>query len=105
MLLDVDRDYATYYRLTVDHRGWTQEACLESTGWNPAWFVAAHDDGQSWSAEAAIPWQELVGRAPDRQQTWAIGIQRTIPGVGFQSWSTPASIQVRPQGFGLVTFE
>ena len=41
VLIDLDRDYATYYRLTVDHRGWTSEACLGHTGWNPTWYVAA----------------------------------------------------------------
>ncbi len=105
VLLDPDRDYATYYRLTVDHRGWVQEACLENTAWNPQWYIAAHDDGQAWSVEAAIPWKELAGHAPAKQQAWAVGIQRTIPGVGFQSWSTPAAIRIRPEGFGLLTFD
>ena len=31
--------------------------------------------------------------------------QRTVPGVGLQSWSTPASTAVVPEGFGLLIFE
>ncbi|NIP84095.1 MAG: hypothetical protein GTO03_00440, partial [Planctomycetales bacterium] len=56
LLLDTDRDRATYYRLTVDHRGWTADACAGSLAWNPAWYVAAATEGQTWSCEAAIAW-------------------------------------------------
>jgi hypothetical protein len=105
VLLDPDRDYATYYRLSVDHRGWSHDACLEVAAWNPTWFIAAQDDGSTWTVEAAIPWKGLVSHVPGKQQAWAIGVQRTVPGVGFQSWSAPASIRGRPEGFGLLTFE
>ena len=39
------------------------------------------------------------------RDAWAVGVQRTIPGVGFQSWSAPASTQVTPEGFGYLIFE
>jgi hypothetical protein len=100
LLLDVDRDYATYYQLTVDHRGWGREACFGATRWDPTWYIAAQDDSQTWTVEAAIPWSELSSAGPERQQVWALGLQRTVPGVGFQSWSGPAGIRVRPEGFG-----
>src|SRR5690606_9808644 len=38
LCLDVDRDYVTYYELTLDHRGWTGDACWQSAAWNPRWY-------------------------------------------------------------------
>jgi hypothetical protein len=103
--LDVDRDWATYYRLTVDHRGWTREVCSSDPTWNPTWFVAAATTENSWIVEAAIPWAELTGQPPGAKDVWAAGVQRTVPGVGFQSWTTPASTQIVPEGFGYLTFD
>ncbi len=64
LLIDVDRDFATYYRLAVDHRGWTAESCWGDASWNPDWFVAHSADEASWTIEAAIPLSELTGQAP-----------------------------------------
>ncbi len=104
LLIDVDRDWATHYRLTVDHRGWTSEACHGDKSWNPHWFVAARSSGPTWTIEAAIPLNQLTGNGASPAQPWAIGIQRTVPRVGFQSWTQPAAIQPRPEGFGLLFF-
>lgn len=103
--LDVDRDYATYYRFTVDRRGWTAESCWGDATWNPQWYVAAGGDEQTWIVEAAIPWKELVGQPPQPGDAWALGVQRIAPTAGFQAWTTPADAAIRPEGFGLVTFE
>jgi hypothetical protein len=105
ILLDIDRDYATYYRFTVDHRGWTAESCWDDSSWNPDWFVAAAETDETWIVEIAIPMDQLVGRAPQSHDAWAIGIQRTVPGVGFQSWTTPASTDILPEGFGYLIFD
>jgi hypothetical protein len=105
IFLDVDRDYATYYRFTVDHRGWTAESCFGDSSWNPDWYVAAKEDEQVWTVEIAIPLAELVEAAPKPRDAWAIGIQRTAPGLGFQSWTTPASTDILPQGFGYLIFD
>lgn len=105
LLLDLDRDYATYYRLSIDHRGWTGDGCWGDRTWDPTWFVAAGGDQQSWTAEAAIPLEQLTGHFPKSPTVWAVGMQRTVPGVGFQSASTPASPEVIPEGFGLLVFQ
>ncbi|HEV3342100.1 MAG TPA: YCF48-related protein [Pirellulales bacterium] len=105
LFLDLDRDWSTCYRFTVDHRGWTGEACWDDKGWDPQWFVAASTRDGAWTVEAAIPLAELTGEAPKPRYVWAIGIQRTIPGVGFQSWTRPASPTVTPQGFGYLIFD
>lgn len=105
LLIDVDRDFATYYRLTVDCRGWTAESCWGDTTWNPDWFVAhGRADGQ-WTAEVAIPLSELTGQLPQAKSVWAIGLQRVVPGVGFQSWTAPAASEIMPQGFGYLIFQ
>ena len=105
VLLDLDRDYATYYRLTVDHRGWTGESCWGDMSWDPAWFVAAAAGTGSWTAEAAIPLDQLTGDYPRANSVWAVGIQRIVPRVGFQAWNTPATAEVVPEGFGYLIFQ
>ncbi|MCE5268648.1 MAG: YCF48-related protein [Planctomycetaceae bacterium] len=105
ILLDIDRDYATYYHLAIDHRGWTFDRCWEDATWDPTWFVASKQDSDRWTAEAAIPLSELTGRPPQPRDRWAIGIQRVVPGFGFQSWSTPAAVAPLPDGFGCLAFE
>ncbi len=105
LLLDVDRDYTTYYRLVIDQRGWTCESCWQDTNWNPQWFVASGGADGTWTAEAAIPLSELSGQPPTSKTIWAAGVQRVVPGVGFQSWTTPASSEIQPEGFGYLVFQ
>ncbi len=123
VLIDVDRDFATYYRLSFDYRGFTADSLWGDPTWNPTWFVAADLTDEAWTVEAAIPLDQFTGRRPPpagsdgentgkmpapivkSPDTWALGVQRTIPGVGFQSWSVPASTQVAPEGFGYLIFE
>ena len=85
--------------------GWTGEACAGDKTWNPAWFVAAASDDSQWMIEAAIPLGEIFHRAPTERDVWAIGLQRTVPLVGFQSWTQPAAISPRGEGFGFLMFE
>ena len=150
ILIDIDRDFATYYRLSFDYRGFTADSLWGSAAWNPTWFVAANLTDETWTVEAAVPLDQLIGwrrhlaspegRSSDAdtgkmpvpredmnnagkmpvpleemnkmpgppvksRDAWAVGVQRTIPGVGFQSWSAPASTQVTPEGFGYLIFE
>lgn len=105
LLLDLDRDYATYYRFEIDDRGWAAEDCWGDRTWNPRWFVAAEGDAQYWTAEVAIPLRELTDRLPESRAVWAVGMQRVIPWAGLQSWSAPARVEVAPEGFGLLIFE
>lgn len=105
LLIDVDRDYGSFYRLTIDHRGWTGEACWNDSRWNPTWHVASTNDEQSWTVEAAIPLHQLAGGEATAGASWSIGLQRIVPGIGFQSWTQPASIAGQPEGFGYLTLE
>ena len=105
IFLDLDRDYATYYHLTIDHRGWAADAIGDDRSWNPKWFVAAQTIDGVWTAEAAIPLAELKATIVPGKTIWALGVQRTVPGVGFQSWTTPAATTAVPEGFGWLEFE
>ncbi|MEN6557983.1 MAG: hypothetical protein ABFC54_07370, partial [Thermoguttaceae bacterium] len=106
LLVDIDRDFTTFDRLTADARGWTNDVCWNDATWNPTWYVAVHRDRETWTLEAAIPLAELTGQRPKPGDSWAIGLQRIVPGVGFQSWTTPAGIAPpRPDGFGYLVFQ
>lgn len=103
--LDTDRDYTTAFELTVDHRGWVYDACWGDARWNPQWFIAATNDEESWTVEAAIPFAELTEKPPAARQVWAVSAQRTIPRVGYQSWAGPPGSDSSPNQFGLVIFQ
>jgi len=105
LLLDLDRDRSTAYRLVVDHRGWAADDCWGDASWNPNWFIAADTADGAWTVEAAIPLAEMVDAPPTNQDAWALGVQRIVPGVGFQSWTTPAGTDICPEGFGLLMFD
>ncbi|HEX4129459.1 MAG TPA: hypothetical protein VHZ24_05405, partial [Pirellulales bacterium] len=105
LFLDVDRDRATWYRLVIDHRGWVAEDCWGDKSWNPTWYVAVDRTAGAWTIEAALPMNALVPTAPQAGAIWAIGAQRIVPGLGFQSWSAPAAVTPMPEGFGLMEFE
>ena len=104
LLVDIDRDYSSFYRLAIDHRGWTFDDSVGDATWNPRWFVASATGDEGWTIEAAIPLEELAPHAPKQGHAWAIGVQRIVPGVGFQSWTQPAAVNPRGEGFGLLIF-
>jgi photosystem II stability/assembly factor-like uncharacterized protein len=105
ILLDLDRDYSTYYRLQVDQRGCVCEDCWGDVSWNPQWFVAIRSEEDAWYIEAAIPLHELSGEPIPRAGAWACNVVRILPGRGIQAWSTPAGVEPRPEGMGLLVFQ
>jgi photosystem II stability/assembly factor-like uncharacterized protein len=105
MFLDLDRDFVTHYRLTVDDRGWGADACGRDTTWDPRWFIAASADATSWTIEAAVPWRELTDSVPKAHDAWGVLLQRIVPGVGFQSLSPTADLDQPAESFGYLLFE
>ena len=103
--LDLDRDWTTFYRLSIDQRGCTHDECWHDATWNPRWFVAAARQDDTWTVEAAVPLVELTRDFPTAGQAWALGVTRIAPGVGLQSWTTPAGAEPVGEGFGLLLFE
>jgi photosystem II stability/assembly factor-like uncharacterized protein len=104
LLLDLDRDYGSYYHLQVDQRGCVCEDCWGDTSWNPRWFVAVKREADYWQVEAAIPLHELTGERITSGKAWACNVVRVLPGRGVQAFSTPADVQPRPEGMGLLIF-
>jgi photosystem II stability/assembly factor-like uncharacterized protein len=104
LLLDLDRDYSTYFQLQVDQRGCVCDDCWGDLTWNPRWFVAIHSEPTCWQIEAAIPLTELTGDRVTLGTTWACNVVRVLPGRGVQALSTPADVQPRPEGMGLLMF-
>jgi hypothetical protein len=104
LLLDLDRDYSTYFQLQIDQRGCVCEDCWGDLTWNPKWFVGVTSDESGWQAEAAIPMSELTGDAVTVGRAWCCNVTRVLPGRGVQAWSVPADVQPRPEGMGLVMF-
>lgn len=94
LLVDVERDYTTYFELVVDHRGWTNDACWGDSSWNPKWFVAAGGDAEHWTAEAAIPWAELATTPPTTGAAWAVACERVLPGDSQGERVTPRDFSV-----------
>ncbi len=104
IMLDLDRDYQSYFRLQVDERGRVAEDCWGDKKWNPKWFVAVKSTQSGWLAEIAIPRSELTPDSFRTGDVWAANIVRVIPGSGVMSWSTPAGVKPNPVGFGLWQF-
>lgn len=103
--IDVDRDYSTAFELTLDHRGWCHDACWGDAHWNPAWYIAAASDAATWSVEAAVPLAELTDQPPAAKHVWAVGVRRTIPRFGYESWAGAPEVSDSPDQFGLLIFE
>jgi photosystem II stability/assembly factor-like uncharacterized protein len=104
LLLDLDRDYSTYFQLQVDQRGCVCDDCWGDLTWDPRWFVAVHSEAECWQVEAALPLTELTGDRVTLGTTWACNVVRIVPGHGVQAFSTPADVQPRPEGMGLLLF-
>jgi hypothetical protein len=105
ILLDLDRDYNTYFQLQVDQRGCVCEDCWGDRSWDPRWFVAVRSTKTAWNIEAAIPLRELTGQRVSLGTAWACNVVRVLPRRGVQAMSLPADVQPRPEGMGLLIFQ
>ena len=104
LMLDLDRDYASYFHLEIDQRGCCREDCSGDVSWNPKWFVAVESTEDGWTAEIAIPLGELTSEPITTMDThWVCNLTRILPGRGVQSLSQPADVRPRPEGMcGLI---
>jgi len=103
ILIDLDRDYSTYYSLTFDSRGWITDACWGDRRWNPPWHTARHEDESAWYIEAAIPLSAFSQRPVMPNTVWGVAIRRLVPGVGIECWNAENSFELT-EGFGLLLF-
>jgi hypothetical protein len=103
LLIDVDRDYATCFELTIDSRGWTRESCWGDVAWNPEWFVAAGEANGAWTAEAAIGLDQLGAKGMASGAAWAVAVERTPPEIADRKEKPHSTIG--PAHFAVLTFE
>ena len=104
LLLDLDRDYQTFFHWQIDQRGAVAEDCWGDRTWNPRWLVAHKSTPEGWTAELALPLVEITGDAVPLGKAWCLNIVRVLPGRGLQAFSQPADVTPRPEGMGLVIF-
>ena len=88
--IDLDRDYASWFELRWSASGESQDAVNDMVQWNPTWHIAMNHNASSWSAEIAIPLEQLIagGDASIQRWTervWAMSVLRSIPGASTQS--------------------
>jgi hypothetical protein len=103
--IDVNRDAMSSWLLTVDSRGWANDACLTHDSWNPTWHIAVQQTASAWIVEAAIPLSELTSENINAGAAWAVAVRRHVPGNGTHAWPTTEHKAARPQSFGLLVFE
>lgn len=104
LILDLDRDYATYYRFQIDQRGALAEDCWGDRTWNPRWYVAFTSSSAGYSAEVAIELSDLTGESIGPGKAWAMNVVRSVPGKGVLAAATPAGPEPRCEGLGLMQF-
>lgn len=104
LMLDLDRDYQTYFQWQIDQRGAVADDCWGDKTWNPRWLVAHKSTSTGWSAELAIPLAEITGDAVPLGKAWCFNLVRVVPGRGVSAFSQPADARPRPEGMGLVIF-
>lgn len=104
ILFDTDRDFGISHKITIDHRGWLRDECGEDPHWNPAIFIATHEEQHHWIIEAAIPLESLGETAPESGAIWGIGLRRIVPGEGIECWN-PENSENLTRGFGYLLFE
>lgn len=88
--IDLDRDYASWFELRWSASGESQDAVNDMLQWNPTWHIAMNHNASSWSAEIAIPLEQLTvgGDASIQRWTervWAMSVFRSNPGASTQS--------------------
>ncbi|MEZ6094268.1 MAG: YCF48-related protein [Pirellulaceae bacterium] len=98
--LDLDGDAGWAFQLAVDSQGNAGDGCGGSLDWDPDWFVATAMTPTHWTAEMAIPWEQLGGM-PEKMPVWNIGLARVFGKRSDQLWgsSSPAVQYSLPNSF------
>ena len=96
IMLDPKLDRRTDYEFQINPAGccsdgWYSMSDAEAPGlfWNSGWrhAVTVAEDGMSWTAEAAIPWEDL-GVTPKKGHTMGLQVSHNTPGAGrMGSWA------------------
>lgn len=104
LILDMDRDYATYYRFRVDQRGAAADDCWGDATWNPVWYIATTSTKAGYTIELAIRLMDLTGDPIPPGKAWSMNLVRVAPGQGIYAGAYPADVAPKPEGAGLLFF-
>ena len=103
--IDTNRDAMSAWQLSIDSRGWANDACVSHVSWNPRWHIGSAASADNWSVEAAIPLKELTAETTTSGTAWAVAVRRYVPAHRPQAWPPTANGEPTPQSFGLLVFE
>ncbi|MDR1480709.1 MAG: hypothetical protein LBJ00_17430 [Planctomycetaceae bacterium] len=103
ILIDVDRDYNTFYSWTVDSRGWAVDSYFGDKTWNSDCYIARKDDKDAWYIEMAISLDSLTGNLPAPKSVWGVGVRRIVPNKGIECWNAENSLNLG-EGLGFLMF-
>ena len=70
--IDIDRDFTNFFLFSIDCTGRVAESLGDNREWNPTWYVAHDQDRSFWTAEIAIPLEEIS----DFGDHWAVAANR-----------------------------
>ena len=57
--IDIDRDFNNFFLFSIDCTGRVAESLGDNRAWNPTWYVAHDQSPVAWTAEVAIPLEEI----------------------------------------------
>jgi hypothetical protein len=82
--IDLDRDYATWFELGWSSANERVDSVNDMLHWNPTWYKATSKTDSAWTAEIAIPINEICGpnsisRTDWSKQIWAMNAIRSVP--------------------------
>lgn len=105
---DTDRDYCSWFELSIDWQGRVSEKCGSSHEWNPECYVARHQTDSHWIIEAAIRLDDLS--LDPSSNLWALACSRHRASEQLTAWPSnqimvSESLRSNPASFGYLRLE
>ena len=119
VFFDVNRDYSSYCKITLNILGTQEEGAGKCTNgghggcgfnvanWNQRWRSAVVIWATYWNAEMCFPFKELGVSTPRQGSTWGINFNRARRAgeKEISGWTFTESRHHNPGKFGYLTFE
>jgi len=79
---DTDRDFLTWFQLTIDSDGNLTDSLNDLDAWNPRWYAETARNETGWRFELAIPLSELSDEdwMNNSSVLWNVAAKREVPG-------------------------
>ncbi len=108
VFVDANRDYTSYYHLTVNAMG-TKRDGLEHkpADWNPKWKAATAVGTNHWNVEICIPFKEFGSSTPKPGVTWGANFTRARRSgkEEISAWAFTNRNHHQPGKFGYLIFK